>query len=185
MWYMNEKSAPAHWQYTEILIHFRWKTDKNTFSPVWKSAFPCEQSTIGSVPTTENREQRSGVIFQILPCWIPWTNTNEVKVSEITEMLLTLNRRQERIWHQCFNVWYTLESDEDEVTCTMNSHLPLMLLVANLAYTKWCKKPEKWLKLWHMGTHLRVLSECYLMNTNMTGLRRFWNFLASLWLGGK
>ena len=34
-----------------------------------------------------------------------------------------------------------------------------MLLVANLANTKWCKKPEKWLRPWHMGTHLRVLSE--------------------------
>ena len=26
---------------------------------------------------------------------------------------------------------------------------------------------------WHMGTHLRELSESYLMNTNMTGLRWF------------
>ena len=43
----------------------------------------------------------------------------------------------------------------------------LMLLVANLANTKWCKKPEEWLKTWHMGTHLRGLSESYHMNTNM------------------
>ena len=34
-----------------------------------------------------------------------------------------------------------------------------MLLVANLAYTKWCKKTEKWLKPWHMGIHLRELQE--------------------------
>ena len=34
-----------------------------------------------------------------------------------------------------------------------------MLLVANLANTKWCRKPKKWLKPWHMGTHLRVLGE--------------------------
>ena len=34
--------------------------------------------------------------------------------------------------------------------------LSLMLLVAKLTNTKWCKKsPEKWLKPWHMGTHLR------------------------------
>ena len=31
------------------------------------------------------------------------------------------------------------------------------------------QKPEKWLKPWHMGTHLGVVSESDLMNTNMTG----------------
>ena len=44
-----------------------------------------------------------------------------------------------------------------------------MLLVAYLANTKWRKKTEKWLEPWHMGTHLRVPSECYPMNTNKTG----------------
>ena len=44
-----------------------------------------------------------------------------------------------------------------------------MLLVAYLANTKWRKKTEKWLKPWHMGTHLRVLFKSYPMNTNMTG----------------
>ena len=39
------------------------------------------------------------------------------------------------------------------------------------------KNPEKWLKLWHMGTHLRVLSKSYPMNTNMTGLEDFQQFL--------
>ena len=34
-----------------------------------------------------------------------------------------------------------------------------MLLVANLANTKLCKKTGKWLKPWHIGTHLRVLNE--------------------------
>ena len=42
------------------------------------------------------------------------------------------------------------------------------------------KDKEKLLKPWHMGTHLRVLSESYPMNTNMTGFRRFSNILASL-----
>ena len=42
-----------------------------------------------------------------------------------------------------------------------------MLLVANLANEKRCKKAEK-LK---MGIHLRVLGESYLMNTIMTGFR--------------
>ena len=37
--------------------------------------------------------------------------------------------------------------------------LTLKLLVANLANTKWYKKPEKLMKPWHMGTHLRVLSK--------------------------
>ena len=35
------------------------------------------------------------------------------------------------------------------------------------------KKPEKWLKRWHMVTHLRALSESYPMNTNTTGIRWF------------
>ena len=48
-----------------------------------------------------------------------------------------------------------------------------MLGVANLANTKWCKNPEKWLKLWHMGTHRKVLSMSFQMNTNMTGFRCF------------
>ena len=43
--------------------------------------------------------------------------------------------------------------------------------MANLANTKWCKKPDKWLKPWHIGTHLRVIGESYPINTNMTGLR--------------
>ena len=34
----------------------------------------------------------------------------------------------------------------------------LMLLVDNLANTKWCKKPEKWLKPWQMGTHWKYSS---------------------------
>ena len=32
------------------------------------------------------------------------------------------------------------------------------------------QKSEKWLKPWLMGTHMRVLSESYPMNTNMTSL---------------
>ena len=37
--------------------------------------------------------------------------------------------------------------------------LTLMLLVANLADIKWCKKSEEWLKPWHMGTHLSTQLE--------------------------
>ena len=56
-----------------------------------------------------------------------------------------------------------------------------MLLVANLANTRWCKtqnnlkklthKSWKMTETWHMGTHERVLDESYPMNTNMTGFR--------------
>ena len=48
-------------------------------------------------------------------------------------------------------------------------NVTFMLLVTNLANTKWCRKPEKLLKPWHMGTHLKVLSESFPINTNMTG----------------
>ena len=49
----------------------------------------------------------------------------------------------------------------------------IMLLVVNLAITKWYNAPEKWLKPWHMGTNMRVLSKSCQMNTNMTGFRWF------------
>ena len=43
-----------------------------------------------------------------------------------------------------------------------------MRVVANFANTKLCKKPQKCLKPWHMGTYLRVLSKSHLMNTKVT-----------------
>ena len=46
-------------------------------------------------------------------------------------------------------------------------------------------KAWKWLKPWHMGTHLRTLGETFLMNTNMTGFRWFLKIFASLCFGGK
>ena len=46
-------------------------------------------------------------------------------------------------------------------------NLTLMMLVDNFANTKWCKKPKRWKKPWHMGTHLRVLIESFPKNTNM------------------
>ena len=60
-----------------------------------------------------------------------------------------------------------------------------MLVVANLAYTKWCIKPERWPKPWHLGTHLKVLSSTYPLNTNMTGLRWFSEIFASVCFGRK
>ena len=58
-------------------------------------------------------------------------------------------------------------------------------------------KPEKWpiwpiqndaqtrKMTWHMGTHLRVLSESYLMNTNMTGFMWFSKIFVTQWFGLK
>ena len=61
--------------------------------------------------------------------------------------------------------------------------MKLMLLVGNFANTKSCKKAQKWLKLWHIGTHLRVFGESYPMNTNMTGFGRFSKIFVSLCFG--
>ena len=54
-----------------------------------------------------------------------------------------------------------------------------MLLVANLADTNRCIRPQKWLKPWHMGAHWRALSESSLMDTNMTWLIVFQKSLHS------
>ena len=63
--------------------------------------------------------------------------------------------------------------------------LTLMLMLANFPNSKWWKKPGKWLKPWQMGTHPRVLSESYPMNTNMTGFQWFSEVSASLCFGRK
>ena len=47
------------------------------------------------------------------------------------------------------------------------------------------QKPLKWLKPWQMGTHLRVLSESYPMDTNLTRFRCFSKIFASLCYGRK
>ena len=60
--------------------------------------------------------------------------------------------------------------------------LTLLLVVTNLVITKRC---GKCLKPLHMGTHLRVLSESYPMNTNMTGFRWFSKIFAFLSFGRK
>ena len=58
--------------------------------------------------------------------------------------------------------------------------LTLLLLVANFVNTKLYKNPEKWPKPWKLGTHLKALSESYLMSTNMTGFGWFSKILAFL-----
>ena len=61
--------------------------------------------------------------------------------------------------------------------------LTLMLLVCPIQIN--AKIPEKWLKPWQMGTHLRVLSKSVLMDTNKTGFRWFSKIFASLCFGQK
>ena len=52
-----------------------------------------------------------------------------------------------------------------------------MLLAANFVFYILCKKTKICLKPWQMGTHLKVLSESFPMNTNMTGFRGFSRYL--------
>ena len=60
------------------------------------------------------------------------------------------------------------------------SGLTLILPVANVANTKWCKKnTPKYLKPWHVGTQVWVFSKIYLMNTNMRGFRWILKIVAS------
>ena len=42
------------------------------------------------------------------------------------------------------------------------------------------KTKKKWLKPWHLGTHLRVLNESYPMSTNMTGFKN--SCILVLWM---
>ena len=41
------------------------------------------------------------------------------------------------------------------------------------------------LKPWHMGTYLRVLGESFVMNTNLTGFKRFSKIFVSIVFGRK
>ena len=69
----------------------------------------------------------------------------------------------------------------------LGSQLPVSsgqcMFIKRMSYTKWCKKPEIWLKPKHMGTHLIVLSESYPMNTNIIGFRWFPKSLLPCTLG--
>ena len=82
--------------------------------------------------------------------------------------------------------WIPVITKGNIASCPQQSTgLTHMLLVANLANTKWCWNLKKWLKPWQMGTHLRVLSKSYPMNTNMTGFRWFSKIFVSLCFGQK
>ena len=65
----------------------------------------------------------------------------------------------------------------------LKAFLTFMLLAANFANTKLCRKYFNWLKPWQMGTHLKEFSKSFPMNTNMTGFRWFSEIFASLCFG--
>ena len=88
---------------------------------------------------------------------------------------------------------YLISSDGPNNQRCYNSYLSncnLSLALISCWWLIWpiqndIKKTEKLLKPWHMGTHLRVLSQSYLMNNNMTGFRWFSKIVASLCFGPK
>ena len=63
--------------------------------------------------------------------------------------------------------------DTDDSVRGSNKSCRYSRLTANFVNEDICKKLRKWLKHWHMGVHLRVLSERFPMNTNMAGFRGF------------
>ena len=64
-----------------------------------------------------------------------------------------------------------LKREREPVIDDMESRFTLMLLVANWPLQNTAKETRKWLEHWHIGIHLRVLSESFPMNTNMTGFK--------------
>ena len=94
---------------------------------------------------------------------------NSATMSRWVKIYKTIETIHSIIWPQS-EIWFGV--------------LTLMLLVTNLDNTKWFLKPEKWLKPWHIGTHImRVLGESYPMNTNITGFRWFHKCLCPCALG--
>ena len=85
-------------------------------------------------------ETFTGIIWSYIP-----------KTSWVKQLLKSLSCRT--FWGLCHKLVRQCDC------CALLSLLrtwTLMLLVNNFANTKWRKKAVKWLKPWHMGTHLRV-----------------------------
>ena len=76
-----------------------------------------------------------------------------------------------KLFSKIWKVQTTLARDSPDNH--MLNPLTLMLLVAIFVITKWHKNAEKWLKPWHMWSHLRVLSKSYLLNKNIIGFKWF------------
>ena len=90
----------------------------------------------------------------------------EMLIRTLYKQLFTSRKSYSLVRSYCHNCHWSGQQLVEDIKA-----LTLMLLVANLSITKLGKQPEKCLKHWHMGTHLRVLSESYPMNTNMPGFR--------------
>ena len=130
-----------------------------------------------------------------------WAHNNQLPykhqhchVSSCVEVLLNIwcaghsvNLSQQRVkpWKHLCRIILSIENmcEVSEKARFRKIFLTLMLVVGNFSRTKWYKKSEKVLKFWDMGTHLRVFSESYPMNTNMTGFRWFSRIFVSLWFG--
>ena len=80
-------------------------------------------------------------------------------------------------WYQDISMYVRAERSMICNPCLWSEHvyaLTLMLVVASLSNTKWCKiLKSNWNPgIWVLNTtHLRVLIKSYLMNTNITGFR--------------
>ena len=126
----------------EYLVRaFRWKPFWQGFVGYQKSLHPCA--------LVENSHNIGSV---------------NIRVFSVNSIYLT----KSSLWYQRLQRYYAWESEVYSFASeTPQPMRKQMLLVANLANTKWCRKPEKWLKPWHMGTHLRVLmiSESFPMNS--------------------
>ena len=117
--------------------------------------------------------------------------TSALSTTLLSPDQLTTNNKLTTWLHCCcqyiciWQIWLIFLGNSAGFTMITHYFLTLMLLVATLDKTKWCKKPEKLLKPWQMGTHLIVLSKSFQMNTNTTGLGYLSKILAFLYLGQK
>ena len=118
-------------------------------------------------------------IIQTMPCWHSLESScqvlsDEYQYARVSAMFQFLSN----------NIVFLQACIIKLIILKYSLSLTIMLLVANLANTKWCKIPENdW--NWEMGTHLRVLSVSFPTNTNLTGFRLFSKIFASLCFGRK
>ena len=141
-------------------------------------------SRCGGKPTIDQLTQ----VDHILLIWVFTWSLSCLEIYAALENHILVRHKLHNYWrekcslsfNQHFSIKYFLQND-----ILRDITLTLMLLVANLANTKWGKNPEKLVKPWNMGTHLRALNKSFPMNTNMTGIRWFSKIFASMCFGRK
>ena len=74
-------------------------------------------------------------------------------------------------FHSFFKAGWRRPAYTTKENCALQ--LTLMLLVAILANTKWCKNLETWMKTCHICTHLRVLARAFYRIPTWQGLDGF------------